>query len=466
MPELPEVETIKNILHRVVVNKKISDITILNRNTIDGDVDAFRKALIGKTFLKVERQGKFLIFHLDDDVVILSHLRMEGKYFYHEKLTDHYDKHTCVVFTFTDNSALEYNDTRKFGIMKLSTLASYKKEAPIANLGPEPFEVDNIDELFNKLQRKRLPIKAVLLDQSFLSGLGNIYVDEVLYDTKIHPETPANAITKAQLTDLIKASVKVLNSAILSGGSTIRSYHPSQGIDGGFQTKLNAYGRENQPCPRCNHPLRKKFVIGRGTTFCPRCQRNPALPYVLGITGPIASGKSSILAYFKSHGYQTYSADQIVKDLYERDDVKKKIAKIFGEQVFDESGNINKIFIANTITVEYDKKRRLEKILHPLVEKVIAEIIKKTPSYEKLVFEVPLLFESKIDDYCDETIYVDVTSKVQKKRLSIRHLPTATLLALNSSFDALHNRQKATYVIDNSSSFEKLFNTLNRIFRQ
>lgn len=465
MPELPEVETIKNILAKLVIGKKISNIEIFNRNTIEGDPSDFAKTLRGKTISKLTRIGKFLIFHLDEEIVFLSHLRMEGKYFYHEQMLETYDKHACVVFTFSDHSALEYNDTRKFGLMKLSSASAYQASPPLSNLGPEPFDIKDIKPLLSKLARKKIPIKAVLLDQTFMAGLGNIYVDEVLYLSLIHPETPAYRISESQLQEIIENSIKVLSMAIKSGGSTIRSYHPSQGIDGGFQTQLNAYGKENLPCPRCNHGMRKIFVGGRGTTFCPRCQKNPSLPYVIGITGPIGSGKSSVLSFFGERGYLTLSGDTIVKDLYQDKKVQESIVKLFGNNVVDESGNIDKRFIVDVIIADEHKKRRLEKILHPRVEKAVVETLKKAHNDDKIAIEMPLLFEAKLDDYCDETIYVDIKDSIQAKRLAERRLPLATLRALNTGFDALRDKEKATYVVDNSSSLSKLYKQLKRILR-
>lgn len=464
MPELPEVETIKNILSRLVVGKTFRDVRIINRNTIEGDENSFRNTLIGRKITAISRLGKFLIFHLDDQHVFLSHLRMEGKYFYHEKDPRHFDVHACVIFTFSDGSVLEYNDTRKFGIMKLDRETTYLVNPPLSNLGPEPFFVKDIDPLYKKLHSKSIAIKITLLDQSFMAGLGNIYVDEVLYKSKIHPETPSKLISKAQLSEIIAHSVEVLNAAIQSGGSTIRSYHPSQGIDGGFQTHLNAYGRENLPCPRCQHPLRKIFVGGRGTTFCPRCQRNPALPYVLGITGPIASGKSSVLSYFANHGYQTLSADAIVADLYNESVVQESLRHLFGDHVMKD-GTIDKHLIVNTILDDSSKKRRLEKILHPRVEAILASLIKSMKQDEKLAIEVPLLFESRIDDYCDETIYIDILRQVQKERLALRKMPVDMALALNNGFDHVNDKKKATYVIDNSTTIEQLYKQLAKIVR-
>jgi len=466
MPELPEVETIKNILKSLIIGKVIRDVEILYRGTIEGDLQTFRDDLKGKAFRDIARRGKFIIFHLDGGLVLLSHLRMEGKYFYHDSPSARFGEHAAVVFHFSDGTSLEYNDTRKFGIMKIMRESDYLEQPPLSRLGPEPSDVTSIESLLAKMKHKSIPIKTLLLDQHFLAGLGNIYVDEVLFQTKIHPETPAKLISEKQLKAIVDAGVEVLSRAIADGGSTIRSYHPSQGIDGGFQTKLSAYGREGLPCLKCHHPMRKIFVGGRGTTFCPRCQRNPDRPYVLGITGPIGSGKSLATAFFKDHGYLTLDSDQIVRDLYSDDTIKKLIIATFGQSSYRADGGFNRDFIADVIISDASKKRRLEKILHPRVKEAIAKAIKDASKAQSIAIEVPLLFEAGLDDLCDETLYIDIARKEQMKRLIQRPYPVAKSLALNAGFDAAQDKKIATYVIDNSGSIDDLEAALSKILHQ
>ncbi|MDD3938685.1 MAG: dephospho-CoA kinase, partial [Bacilli bacterium] len=174
----------------------------------------------------------------------------------------------------------------------------------------------------------------------------------------------------------------------------------------------------------------------------------------------------AVLQFFSENGYLTLSGDAIVKNLYEDAKVRSLIIKLFGPNVVAEDGRLDKRFIVETIIADPNKKRRLEKILHPRVEDIVVKSIKEAPKSSKIAIEMPLLFEAKLDDYCDETIYVDITTAVQKKRLSVRSLPFETLRALNSGFDAQRNKEKATYVIDNSSTLKKLHSQLKKIVRQ
>lgn len=270
MPELPEVETVKNSLKKTVLNKKIIEINILYPKMIEyPSVELFKKELINQTINDIKRRGKWLIFDLDN-YYLLSHLRMEGKYVIRTK-NDKYDKHEHVEFVFSDNKTLRYKDTRKFGRMYL-----YKKEVayskkPLVDLGLEPWDKElTVNYLKEKIKTKSLPIKTILLDQSIITGLGNIYVDEVLYLSNINPLKKPNELNDDDLKNIIKYTKEVLESAIKLGGTTIRTYESSEGVHGNFQNKLLIHGKEK--CPKCNTKVDKIKVGGRGTYYCPKCQ--------------------------------------------------------------------------------------------------------------------------------------------------------------------------------------------------
>ena len=245
MPELPEVETVKRVLLPIVKGRTIVKIDI-NRKTIVNNLEKeFVSYYTNEKFLDITRIGKFLIFHLTNNKVLISHLRMEGKYI--ELLESEQDtKYARVVFHLDNNHKLCYDDSRSFGRMIINDEKHYKEEKELAKLGPEPFYVDNVSELINKTKKMSLPIKTALLSQELVTGLGNIYVDEVLFTSKVHPLTPAKLITKEEWEKIIKESKRILNAAIEAGGSTIKSYHPGKDIDGNFQTSLLAYGRNGQ----------------------------------------------------------------------------------------------------------------------------------------------------------------------------------------------------------------------------
>jgi formamidopyrimidine-DNA glycosylase len=198
---------------------------------------------------------------------------MEGKYGLYPK-EEPYDKHTHVIFHFTDGSELRYRDVRKFGTMHLYKKGEEFQKPPLIDLGPEPFSEDFTKEYLSvKLKKTNRKINPALLDQKVFVGLGNIYVDEALFRSGIHPERIANSLSEEELTLLHQEIVKTLDEAVKKGGSTIRSYVNSQGEIGMFQLELYAYGRKGEECKRCGTPLEKTTVGGRGTHYCPTCQK-------------------------------------------------------------------------------------------------------------------------------------------------------------------------------------------------
>ncbi|WP_066258088.1 DNA-formamidopyrimidine glycosylase [Neobacillus drentensis] len=274
MPELPEVETVRKTLKKLVVNKTIKDITVYWPKIIKNpvEVEQFVDALIGETIVDVGRRGKFLIIYTGN-FALVSHLRMEGKYGLYQK-DEPFDKHTHVLFHFTDGTELRYRDVRKFGTMHLYKKGDEFLTEPLIGLGPEPFSEEfTVEYLAKKLEKTTRKIKTALLDQKFFVGLGNIYVDEALFRAGIHPERLANTLNKDEITLLHREIVATLSEAVKKGGSTIRSYVNSQGEIGMFQLELYAYGRKGEECKRCGTPLEKTTVGGRGTHYCPHCQK-------------------------------------------------------------------------------------------------------------------------------------------------------------------------------------------------
>ena len=273
MPELPEVETVRRTLSNLVVGKEIRDVDIFYNKIIRNKTDnEFKDILIGRTIDEIDRYGKYLIFNLGDESLI-SHLRMEGKYFI-RNADEPKEKHEHIIIYFTDGSTLRYHDTRKFGTMDIIKKEMVFVKSPVTKLGPEPFEDKmNFRYLKEKLAKKTIAIKSALLDQTIMTGLGNIYVDEVLFLTKLHPETPANQVSNKKIKELIENSVKVLNKAIKLGGTTIRSYTSSLGVTGRFQNELNVHTKAGEHCPVCDTTILKMKVNGRGTYYCEKCQK-------------------------------------------------------------------------------------------------------------------------------------------------------------------------------------------------
>lgn len=274
MPELPEVETVRKTLKNLVLNKTIEKVTVNWPKMIKNPLEViqFTDALKGQTIKDVSRRGKFIIFYTDD-FALVSHLRMEGKYAVYPN-NELVDKHTHVIFHFNDGSELRYKDVRKFGTMHLYHKGTEFSIPPLNELGPEPFSDEfTLEHLSEKLKKTNRKIKPALLDQKIVVGLGNIYVDEALFRSRIHPETIAQTLTPEKLLVLHKEIIQTLSEAVKKGGSTIRSYVNSQGEIGMFQLELFVYGRKGEECKNCGQPLEKTVVGGRGTHFCPDCQR-------------------------------------------------------------------------------------------------------------------------------------------------------------------------------------------------
>lgn len=307
MPELPEVETVRRGLSQLVVGKTIKRVVVRWPRIIETpEVAVFCQDLVGQRIEAVGRRGKYLIFQLTD-YDLVSHLRMEGKYEYFapeaalpevtaqvkasfsgtlkpEELAEHFaqdqlgafpvTKHTHVLFSFTDGSQLQYRDVRKFGRMALLPKGASAEYKGILRLGPEPLPEEFTLAGFKAgLLKSHKAIKPLLLDQRLVTGLGNIYVDEALWQAKIHPEQPSDTLTDGEIATLRLAILDVLQRAITAGGTTIRTYLNALGEAGKFQLSLNVYSQTGKPCPRCGTPIEKIKVAQRGTHFCPTCQK-------------------------------------------------------------------------------------------------------------------------------------------------------------------------------------------------
>lgn len=273
MPELPEVEAVKIGLEQLVTGKTIKNVAVFWPRIIERpEADFFKTQLINESIEGFDRRGKFLIFKLTH-YDLISHLRMEGKYEYHQQ-EDELLKHTHVVFQFTDNSELRYLDVRKFGRMILMPKNQAGEYPGIKKLGPEPVrEQFHLQEFENQLKKSHRAVKPLLLDQSLVTGLGNIYVDEALFQVKIHPERSADTLNQQDISLLYESIIDVLARAVKAGGTTVRTYKNALGEAGKFQVALNVYGLTGEPCPRCGTPISKIKVAQRGTHFCPNCQK-------------------------------------------------------------------------------------------------------------------------------------------------------------------------------------------------
>ena len=272
MPELPEVETVRQGLEKLILGKKIVSLDIRYPKMIKTDLDQFQKELPGQVVKSMGHRGKYLLFYLTDKVLI-SHLRMEGKYFYYPDQVPE-RKHAHVLIHFEDGGTLVYEDVRKFGTMELLAPELLDAYFVSKKLGPEPTEQDfDLENFIAALKKSKKPIKSHLLDQTLVAGLGNIYVDEVLWRAKVHPASPSQSLTRAEATAIHEQTIEVLGQAVEKGGSTIRTYTNAFGEDGTMQDFHQVYDKAGQACSRCGYIIEKIQLGGRGTHFCPKCQR-------------------------------------------------------------------------------------------------------------------------------------------------------------------------------------------------
>lgn len=273
MPELPEVECVCRHLKQCLQTRTIKNVRVNYSEMLEENSEDFKNKLIGRTILDVYRIGKFIIFKLDNSKCLLTHLRMEGKFFF-EPSNSIDNPHIHVVFNFDDYD-LYYQDTRKFGRMYIRDEETMFLTHPLNLVGPDPFIIkDNnytaLENIYSKIISKKKPIKETLLDQSIISGLGNIYVDEVLFRTNISPFRSSKDITIDELKELIDVSCDVFKKSIALGGTTIKSFTSSKNHIGHYQDYLLVHTKFI--CPKCGNKLNIVRLGGRSTYYCEVCQ--------------------------------------------------------------------------------------------------------------------------------------------------------------------------------------------------
>mgnify|MGYP001355165178 CR=1 FL=1 len=288
MPELPEVEVVKRSLKRKILNLIIKKVKINDVNLrYKINIDAILK-LKGKSIRRVYRRSKFLIFEINKNFFVLVHLGMTGKFFFIDKEKKKYKtsfyyhldnkdkKHDRVIFFFQNNQKLIYNDVRKFGFIKLYNSIKPNKILHLKNLGPEPLSKNlNFYYLKNYFFGRKRNIKDILMDQKCISGLGNIYVNEILFYSGVKPMRKVKSLKDFEIKKIIKSTKKILNQAIKSGGSSIKDFSSDNGKQGVFQQKFKVYGLKGESCSNidCNKIITKLNISNRSSFFCKSCQK-------------------------------------------------------------------------------------------------------------------------------------------------------------------------------------------------
>ncbi len=271
MPELPEVETIVRQLRPQIVGRRVVAVSVHWERTLGGaSVDQFENALVGRCVERVWRRAKYFVLDLDDGTHIVGHLRMSGRLYVSPDADLPYAR---VSLALDDGRHLVFSDVRKFG--RFAHVARLDDGLPA--LGPEPLE-DSFDAawLHGALRSRKRALKPLLLDQSFIAGLGNIYVDESLFTARLHPLRLSHTLKRAQSDELATAIRDVLARAVALDGSSFDTFYRTiEGQPGAYQDEFLVYGRDGKPCRRCGHVIAKMLVAQRGTHLCRRCQRAP-----------------------------------------------------------------------------------------------------------------------------------------------------------------------------------------------
>jgi formamidopyrimidine-DNA glycosylase len=285
MPELPEVETIRRDLTKQVINKKIKKVIIKKSRLVKNPDNFFIKTLVGNKISKIDRIGKLIIFVMKNNLYLLTHLKMTGQLIYIKKKSqtvgghsftsdkmDYPNQYTYIIIEFADDSNLYFNDIRTFGYMQIVN----ERELVVIKerFGIEPltrnFTISNWEKLF---QNRKTNLKALLLNQQLIAGIGNIYADEICFAVKVRPTRKVNKLTNKEIQELFRQTKKIIQQAIAKRGTTFNNYVDTFGRSGNFLKYLQVYGRGQDKCKSCKINIRKIKLAGRGTHFCPHCQK-------------------------------------------------------------------------------------------------------------------------------------------------------------------------------------------------
>jgi len=273
MPELPEVETICASLEENIIGKKIADIFTSDKNLRLPFPENFQNQLKNQQILSVKRRARYILVNISKDLTMLIHLGMSGKLIYHDKLPKNSAKHDHCRINFNDKTCLIYNDPRRFGLIDLVEQQKINHHQMMKNLGPEPLSDEfNAKYLESALKNKKINIKTAMMDNKIVVGVGNIYINESLFESNISPLKPAQNLKLNELEILVKNIKKILKKAIKQGGSTLRDYVKLNGDIGGFQFDFKVYGRDNEKCSNCEDVIIRIKQNGRSSFYCPYCQ--------------------------------------------------------------------------------------------------------------------------------------------------------------------------------------------------
>ena len=485
MPELPEVETVRRILIKNLIGKRITKVNVYYDGVLENvKKQVFCECLLNETFREINRMGKYLIFILDSKSLIV-HLRMEGK-FYFKHPSEMLSPHEHVELILNTDEVLRYHDTRKFGkfvLLNTTNMAEIALYPSLAKLGEDANHITDFYQVYEKLSKYKGTLKAALLDQTIMAGIGNIYADEICFLTKFHPETKCNFLTIRDVKNIVDAAEYVLEAAIHQGGTTIRSYTSSLGVTGRFQQSLLVHSKEKEPCAVCGTKIVKTRVAGRGTYHCPVCQTFKDDIKIVGLTGVIASGKTVVTNYLRKQNIKVIDADEINRDILNPtseyyEELYLKIKNVFPSAIVNNL--IDKRKLREIIFNNGEKRKALERIVYPIIKKIIINEIKIEKfdiidnNKPKVMFvSAPLLLESGFDALCTNLVIIDVDKNIQIKRIMARDnvskddaLKASSLrMSIEELVELAKDRIFDPYVVKNNKELDDLYKEIENVIK-
>ena len=442
MPELPEVETIVTYCNVHLLGKRlVRFLDLVTEQSVDYDHLLFSQA---------KRTGKQ--FQIDfDGITFYVHLKIQGSLLYCEP-NDALPRFTRKQFLFDDGSSLCFIDPRKFIVVK--TEIGEINEAPDALVVTAPY-------LKKAFKNKKIPVKAALMDQTIVQGIGNIYAQEAIFDAGISPFKRACDVTLNELEAILESNRKRMQLAIQEGQKMAKDKSFLL-KDGWMDLHLSIYGKANQPCPRCGKPIIRYEIAGRGTYVCSNCQRDHHGPYVVGVTGPIHSGKSTVSKLLEASGYERLDADQIAHDYYDTEEGRKTLLKLFGDHVFNDD-KVDFNVLRSAVKSSLKIKKSLQKAVFSYVKNYCKQVINDNPIDAKIVLDVPLLVPANMESLCNYTVLTVADPKLRKKRLEDEGKDATTLMKINADYPLAETKKVADMIIHNDGTIDDLVNQLKAI---
>lgn len=441
----------------------VQNVEVLHQSVIkpSNEID-FKRNLIGKQITEAKRRGKYLVLVLTPKGSLVIHLRMTGQFFYRHPQEQALPKiaHTHLIINFVDGSAFHYADVRRFG--RICYHDSEISDPGYCALGPEPFDPTFTVDYLKSLGGRKAPIKSLLLQQNLIAGLGNIYADEALFRARIHPLRSANTLYDHEWNALHHGICSVIHEAVESRGSSLRDYLDANRERGSYQDQWSVYQQTGKPCVHCGTLIERIKVAGRSSHYCPSCQtlKNDTQPRIIGITGGIASGKSTVVSYLHDLGATIVDADEISRSLTVKNGPAVSIIlQTFGEEFASSPGVLNRKKLGELVFSDATARQKLNSILHPLI---LNEMQKEIDAYHAtttsipLFLDIPLLFEAGLESFCDQIwlVYIDPTTQLQRLKVRDSLTEEQALKRIHAQMPMEEKRSKSNHIIDNSGSLD------------